>query len=72
MADSSDIQARKLADELISHANNIADQDQSTNDTIGTFRVPPDIRKVKVAQVMTLLDREYVLFLSEQAVFSID
>lgn len=27
----------------------------------GSFKVPPDLRKAKVAQVMGLLEREYVL-----------
>lgn len=58
--DSSDVQAQTLANELISHVKNIAQEGQSTNDTMSTFEVPPDIRKVRVAQVMTLLDRECV------------
>ena len=29
-------------------------------ETNGSFKVPPDLRKAKVAQVMSLLEREYV------------
>lgn len=32
----------------------------SPAETNGSFKVPPDLRKAKVAQVMGLLEREYV------------
>lgn len=37
-------------------------------ETSGSFKVPPDLRKAKVAQVMGLLEREYVPYSDQSPV----
>lgn len=55
------IQARALAAELIAQAKDAAESSGGTTKSNGAFKVPPDIRKSKMAGVESLLDREYVL-----------
>ena len=57
-SDSSYKQARDLANEYVSQAKEVATDNQAEPN--GTIKVPPDLRKAKVAQVMELLEREYV------------
>ena len=51
-------QARDLAMELIAQAKEAIEEAASDGPTNGTFRVPRDLRKTKIAQVMGLLERE--------------
>ena len=64
-------QARELAQELLAQAKDMtADTENSPTPPSSSdggkapsrtgFKVPPDVRKNKVAQVMGLLEREYV------------
>ena len=52
-------QAQELAEDLIAQAKETSQDAYSTNDE-DTHVIPPDLRKAKTAQVMKLLDREYV------------
>lgn len=52
-------QARELAEDLIARAKESSQNAERTNDE-DTHVIPPDLRKAKTAQVMKLLDREYV------------
>ena len=53
------VQAQELAEDLITRAKESSQNAESTNDE-DTHVIPPDLRKAKTAQVMKLLDREYV------------
>lgn len=55
-------QAQELAQDLIARAKESSQDAESTRDE-DTHVIPPDLRKAKTAQVMKLLDREYVNFL---------
>ena len=52
-------QAQELAEDLIARAKESSQDAEPTNDE-DTHVVPPDLRKAKTAQVMKLLEREYV------------
>ena len=52
-------QAQELAADLIARAKESSQNAESMNDE-DTHVIPPDLRKAKTAQVMKLLDREYV------------
>ena len=52
-------QAQELAQDLIARAKESSQDAESTHDE-DTHVIPPDLRKAKTAQVMKLLDREYV------------
>ena len=52
-------QAQELAEDLIARAKESSQEAEPTNDN-DTHVIPPDLRKAKTAQVMKLLDREYV------------
>ena len=54
----SEVQA--LAKDLVAQAKDLGNNGTSEPNGDTTFKVPPDIRKAKVSQVMTLLEREYV------------
>ena len=53
-------EARALADHLVAQAKEAAKGGDDPATSNGAFKVPPDLRKHKVAQVMGLLEREYV------------
>ena len=52
-------QAQELAEDLIARAKESSQDAEPTNDE-DTHVIPPDLRKAKTAQVMKLLEREYV------------
>lgn len=49
-----------LAADLVSEANDAAESSEGAAKLDGMFKVPADIRKSKVKDVMGLLEREYV------------
>jgi hypothetical protein len=49
---------KEIAEELVAQANHAAEDGRS--DANGVVKVPPELRKAKVAQVMSLLEREFV------------
>ena len=53
-------EVRTLARELVAQAKDLENKGTPESNGDTTFKVPPDIRKAKVSQVMTLLEREYV------------
>ena len=53
-------QVKELTEELVAQANQVAEDDHS--DANGAIKVPPELRKAKVTQVMGLLEREFVAF----------
>ena len=52
-------QVQELAEDLIARAKKSSQDAEPTNDE-DTHVIPPDLRKAKTAQVMKLLEREYV------------
>ncbi|KAA6411382.1 MAG: hypothetical protein FRX48_04662 [Lasallia pustulata] len=58
-------EARDLANALVEQAKAVAESGQP--ETNGSFKVPPDLRKAKVAQVMGLLERESALVEAAQS-----
>lgn len=71
MANTSRYQAQRLTRDLVSRALEITEErspSEETEDNDRSFRVPPSLRKAKVAQVMDLLARESV-FLSFPSIF---
>ena len=53
-------EVRTLAKELVAQAKDFENRGSAEPNGNTTFKVPPDIRKAKVSQVMSLLEREYV------------
>ena len=53
-------EARALANHLVAQAKEAAKGGDDTAKSNSAFKVPPNLRKHKVAQVMELLEREYV------------
>jgi len=49
------VQAKQLAQDLIAHAKEISNGGQTQTET---FKIPPELRKAKVEQVMKFLERE--------------
>jgi len=49
---------KELTEELVGQANHVAEDGHS--DANGIVKVPPELRKAKVTQVMGLLEREFV------------
>lgn len=49
---------KELTEELVAQANHVAEDGHS--DANGVVKVPPELRKAKVTQVMGLLERECV------------
>lgn len=49
---------KELTEELVAQANQVAEEGHS--DANGAVKVPPELRKAKVTQVMGLLEREFV------------
>jgi len=52
---------RQLQDDLLEQARELAGEGEATPVSAASVKVPSEIRKAKVAQIMTLLDRETAL-----------
>lgn len=52
-------QAEELKQELIDHSKDISPDDQPVTNGMHEHKIPDDIRKLKLAQVMRLLDTQY-------------
>ena len=56
------LQVRALATDLLAQAEEETESNEGTSKSNGAFKVPPDIRKSRMAGVTSLLEREYVPF----------